>query len=305
MHEIRATLPAEHVDTAARLAHEAGITNVAVSDVCFHGREEALKVVSVETSTPKARAFVDALLGSLPLRGVDYSLTSRELRAIVNGDDILDLTRPMSEPFPDVIQDLWQLSHLTVSYLARAAAGAILLATGILDDNPVAIVVAALFLPFLAEVLAISFGLWSRDQRLILRGIKAVAVSTALAFAAGALVAAIQGGPIHFKGFKGPLASLAISAVIGVTAGLSNADDTGRRYLIGVAAAVQLAIFPVWLGAATVLGILDDVVWSRLESFLINLATILLGAMAAYTALHLQPGRGWASPRSGRAEEQK
>jgi hypothetical protein len=75
----------------------------------------------------------------------------------------------MSEPFPDVIQDLWQPSHLTVSYVGRAAAGAILLATGILDDNPVAIVVAALFLPFLAEVLAISFGLWSRDRRLILR----------------------------------------------------------------------------------------------------------------------------------------
>lgn len=28
-----------------------------------------------------------------------------------------------------------------------------------------------------------------------------------------------------------------------ITAGLSNADDMGRRYLIGVAAAVQLAIF--------------------------------------------------------------
>ena len=166
------------------------------------------QVVSVETSTPKARAFVEALLGSADLRGADYSLTSRELRAIVNGDDLSDLTQPMSEPFPDVIQDLWQLSHLTTSYVARAAAGAILLATGIIDDNPVAIVVAALFLPFLAEVLAVSFGLWSRDRRLILRGLRAVAVSTALAFAAGALVAAIQGGPIHFTAFKSPLASL-------------------------------------------------------------------------------------------------
>lgn len=73
--------------------------------------------------------------------------------------------------------------------------------------------------------------------------LRAVGVSTALAFAAGALVAAIQGGPVHFTAFKGPLASFAISAVIGVTAGLSNADDTGRRYLIGAAAAVQLAIF--------------------------------------------------------------
>src|SRR5438105_1674937 len=68
----------------------------------------------------------------------------------------LGLTRPMSEPFPDVIQDLWQLSHLTTSYITRAAAGAVLLATGILDNNAVAIVVAALFLPFLSEVLAVS-----------------------------------------------------------------------------------------------------------------------------------------------------
>ena len=302
MHEIRATLPPEHVDIAARLANEAGISSVAVSDVFLYGRKQGRKIVSVETSTPRARAFVDALLASPDLRGVDYSLTLRELRAIVSGEDILDLTRPMSEPFPDVIQDLWQLSHLTVSYFARAAAGATLLATGILDDNPVAIVVAALFLPFLAEVLAISFGLWSRDRRLVLRGIRAVAVSAVLAFAAGALVASIQGGPIHFTAFKSPLASFAVSAVIGITAGLSNADDTGRRYLIGVAAAVQLAIFPVWLGAAMIVGSPDGAVWTRLESFLINLVTISLAGVAAYAALHLQPGRGWASPRSGRAE---
>ncbi len=305
MHEIRATLPAQHVGTAVRLAHEAGIPSVAVSDVYLHGPEEGRKIVSVETSTPKARDFVDALLGAASLRGVDYSLTSRELRAIVSGEDLLDITRPMSEPFPDVIQDLWQLSHLTVSYFARAAAGAVLLATGVLDDNPIAIVVAALFLPFLAEVLAISFGLWSRDRRLIFRGIRAVVVSAALAFAAGAVVAAIQGGPIQFTAFKSPLASFAISGMIGITAGLSNADDTGRRYLIGVAAAVQLAIFPVWLGAATILGLADGVLWTRLESFLINLVTISLAAVAAYAALHLQPGRGWASPKSGRAEGHK
>jgi hypothetical protein len=55
-----------------------------------------------------------------------------------------------------------------------------LLATGILDNNAVAIVVAALFLPFLAEVLAMGFGLWSRDERLIARGLRAIAVSMGL-----------------------------------------------------------------------------------------------------------------------------
>jgi hypothetical protein len=305
MHEIRATLPPEHVERAARIAREVGINRIAVSDVYLLGQDATWRVVSVETSTPKACAFVEAFLDS-PEWGADYSLTSRELRAIVSDEDLSSLTRPMSEPFPDVIQDLWQLSHVTASYVARAAAGAILLATGILDNNAVAIVVAALFLPFLSEVLAVSFGLWSRDRRLILHGLRALGVSTALAFAAGALVAAIQGGPMNFSAFKGPLASFALSAIIGVTAGLSNADDTGRRYLIGVAAAVQLAIFPVWLGAASVLGLpSDDVLWSRLESFLINFGTISLSAVGAYAALHLRPGRGWSLPRSGRVERHK
>src|SRR5882724_378829 len=302
MHEIRATLPPEQVMAATRLAREAGIQRVSVADVYVHGPDQRRQVISVETSTPKARAFVEALLGSADIRRADCSITSRELRAIVNGEDLSVLTKPMSEPFPDVIQDLWQLSHLSVSYLARAAAGAILLATGIIDNNPVSIVVAALFLPFLSEVLAVSFGLWSRDRRLIFRGLRAIAVSTALAFAVGALVAAVQGGPILFTAFKSPLASFAISGAIGITAGLSSADDTGRRYLIGVAAAVQLAIFPVWLGAAMIIGLpAQDVLWSRLDSFLINLGTISLAAVTAYAALHLQPGRGWKAPRSGGA----
>ncbi len=259
------------------------------------------KVVSVETSTPKARLFVEAVLASPVLSAAEYSVTSRELRAIVDRTDLAEVTKPMSEPFPDVIQDLWQLSHVSPSYVGRAAAGGILLATGIIGDSAISIVVAALFLPFLAEVLAVSFGLWSGDRGLIRRGAGALVLSAALAFLGGALVAWCAGGPIRFADFKSPLPSFAISAVIGITAGLSNADDTGRRYLIGVAAAVQLAVFPTWLGAATVIGlparaILDE----RLLSFAINLATIAGTAVVAYAAVHLGDAPGWHAPRSGR-----
>ena len=299
MHEIRATVPPEYAAETARIAHEAGIERVAIADVYIHGPDLRRQIVSVETSTPKARLFVEAFLASPVLARSDSSLTSRELRAIIDGTDVAALTRPMSEPFPDVIQDLWQLSHLTASYLARAFAG-ILLATGIIDDNAVAIVVAALFLPFLSEVLAVSFGLWCRDRRLILRGLTAVAASTLLACAAGALVALFMGGPIHYQGFRSPLFSFALSAVIGITAGLSNADDTGRRYLIGVAAAVQLAIFPTWLGAAWIAGLPPQaILGQRLLSFAINFVTISATALIAYAALHLR-GTGWRPPRSGR-----
>ena len=238
MHEIRATLSPDCVAEAARLAHAAGITRVTVAEVFVHGPDAERRLVSVETSTPKARAFVEAFLNSPTLSQTDYTLTSREVRAIVDGESVASLTLPMSEPFTDVIQDLWQLSHVTANYVARAASGAILLASGIIENNPVAILVAALFLPFLAQVLAVSLGLWNRDRRLIVQGFRALVVSTMLAVTAGAVVDWIEGGPIRCADFKSPLSSFAISALIGITAGLSNADDTGRRYLIGVAAAV-------------------------------------------------------------------
>jgi hypothetical protein len=303
MHEIRATIPPDCVAEAARLAHAAGITRVTIAAVFVHGLDGERRLVSVETSTPNARDFVEAFLSSPVLSQTDYTLTSREVRAIVDDGSLASLTRPMSEPFTDVIQDLWQLGHVTTSYVARAAAGAILLATGIIEDNPIAIVVAALFLPFLAQVLAVSFGMWNRDRHLIFQGLRAILVSTALAVAAGAIVAWIEGGPIRFAGFKSPLSSFAISAVIGITAGLSNADDTGRRYLIGVAAAVQLAIFPVWLGTASVLGMPShEVLYPRLLSFTINVVSISTFAVASFAALHLGDGEGWKAPRSGRAK---
>lgn len=142
------TIPADAVQEAARLAHAAGISRVTVAEVFVRGPDEERRLVSVETSTPKARAFIESFLGSATLSRTDYTLTSREVRAIVDGESLASLTRPMREPFTDVLQDLWQLGHVTASYVARAAAGAILLATGIIEANPVVIVVAALFTPF-------------------------------------------------------------------------------------------------------------------------------------------------------------
>lgn len=288
MHEIRATLPPDCVSEAARLAHAAGVEAVTITEVFIHGPNQKRSVVSVETSTPRARAFVDSIRTSPIFSAIEYTLTSRELRAIVSKDSIGELTQPMREPFPDVIQDLWQLSHITPSYLGRAAGGAVLLATGIIEDSAIAIVTAALILPFLSQVLAISFGIWSRDTRLMRQGLLAILTSTSLALAAGAAVAWIEGGPIRFDDFQGPLPSFCISAVIGIAAGLSSADDAGRRYLIGVAAAVHFAIFPVWFGAALMLGVHDSGIAAKLLTFAINLVTISGTAALAYAILHLR-----------------
>ena len=81
-----------------------------------------------------------------------------------------------------------------------------------------------------------------------------LAVSMAVGIAGGAVAAFPIGGPLLFAGFKAPLLNGGLSAVIGAAAGLAGADDAGRRYLIGVAAAAQSGVFPVWAGLALLLG---------------------------------------------------
>lgn len=157
-----------------------------------------------------------------------------------------------------------------------------------LENSAIGIVVAALFVPFLSQVMAFSFGAWMRDRKLALHGLLAVGVSIVCSVAAGAVVAAMHGGPPAFQDFKRRAVSFAISAVIGIAAGLAVADDAGRRYLIGVAAAVQYAIFPCWFGISLVVGFPDSHVTAlRLETFAINVVTIAAGSAIAYAAAGL------------------
>ena len=64
MHEVRAALPPECVLEAVRLANSVGIERVTVTEAFVHGAETEVRVISVETSTPKARAFIEEFLGS-------------------------------------------------------------------------------------------------------------------------------------------------------------------------------------------------------------------------------------------------
>ncbi len=170
MHEVRATVPVERSAAVARIALDAGIENVSVYEIFVHGPETRRHVVSAEVPTPKARDFVHALLDSSCLVGPDCSISLRELRAIVNRKPLSEMTQPMVEPGPDVIEDLWLMSHVTPSYLGRAAGGAILMANGVVHNSAVEIVVATLILPFLSQVLAIGFGAWCGDRGCCAKG---------------------------------------------------------------------------------------------------------------------------------------
>jgi len=289
MHEIRVTVPEGRGKDVAELALRAGIKQVSMYQVFAYGPNRPKEVLSAETSTPKARHFADSVLTTPWFDSAECALSSRELRAIVADDHPREITQPMVEPPVNVFEDLWQLSDLTVSYFARALAGAILLAYGMLHDNPITIVVAALFLPFLSQVLAVSFGIWAGDWSLARQGCKALIVSTIASIFAGAVVTLLQGGPMLFTHFSSPLPSFAISAVIGAAAGPITADDAGRRYLIGVAAAVQYGMFPVWFGSCLVLGFPPaGITTERIGTFAINVVTIAAAALIAYLFLGIK-----------------
>ncbi|MBV9155609.1 MAG: DUF389 domain-containing protein [Acidobacteriaceae bacterium] len=289
MHEIRVTVPQGRAKDVAELALRAGITQASVYPVFAYGPNQKKEVVSAETSTPKAKQFADSVLTSSWFDIADCSISSRELRAVVTNAPPHDITQPMLEPPVNVFEDLWQLSHVTPSYIARAFAGAILLAHGMMQDNPITIVVAALFLPFLSQVLAISFGAWAGDLALAKQGIKALVVSTVLSIAAGAIVTLLQGPPMLFYSFTAPLPSFALAVVIGVTAGILTEDDAGRRYLIGVAAAVSYGIFPVWFGFCLVAGFPAwTITATRLSAFAINVACITGFALIGYLLLDIK-----------------
>jgi len=272
------------------MAQAAGVGQVGMYDVFVHGPNRLKKVLSIETSTPRAKAFLDALFATEWFDPTQDSVTARELRAIFAQEPMAEVTRPVVEPALDVLQDLWQLSHLTPSYIGRAAGAAVLLAHGMFENSAVSIVVAALFLPFLPLVLAVSFGLWVRDRALAIQGLRALSVSTILSVAAGAVVGLFHKEPMQFHAFEPPLVCLAISAVIGIAAGLASADDAGRRYLIGVAAAVQYAVFPVWVGICLIHGFPDAAtIGTRIGSFAVNIATIAGMATLAYAWAGMRP----------------
>lgn len=74
--------------------------------------------------------------------------------------------------------------------------------------------------------------------------------------------------------------------MFGCAAGLSTADDTGRRYLIGVAAAAQSGIFAVWVGIALVLGFPGwEVTVARIATLFLNIGAIGTAACCAYAWL--------------------
>lgn len=286
MHQVTVTAPQGKGEQVAELALENGISSPSVYQVYDFGSKQDKDVVEADAATPQASQFVKAVIAAPFFDPKEYSVTSDELVGIVQNEPPGETGKPMSITPVDVLQDLWMQSHITVSYVGRAAVAALLLAYGMIEGDLLTMFAALLFTPFLAQDLAISFGLLMKDYLLARQGLLAIGASTVIAVLAGAVVASILGGPMQFDQFASIQANFAISFIVAVAASLATADMSGRREFIGVAAAAQFALFPVWFGISLVLGFPDrDTTTWRLLTFFVNVVTILLVSMGVYVLL--------------------
>lgn len=294
MRLVSVTAPKGKGVEVARLALDAGISRASVHEVQIHthnGDIEIEDVVEISSSTPQAKAFVDALMSAPLYEPGTYSITIRQPLSVVSKESPLEVTRPVVVPTVDILEDLWQFSHLTFSFVGRFFIGALLLSYGMIQSNLLLIIAGLLFMPFLPLLLAVGFGLWTREWRLAGQGIFALLVATSLTAVGSIVVALMTGPPLRFEPTGSLLASFLISLAIGVAASLATADDVGRRELIGLAATSQVALIPAWLGITSVFGFSPLAVTSpveRIVTFFLVTGTVISSAFITYALLRMR-----------------
>jgi hypothetical protein len=276
-------------ESVAQTAFSVGIENVSfyqTESLQSNGKRETKDTIDIETSTPKGKRFLDALVAADFYEPEKFSVAVRQPRAILSKDNLRETTKPLVEPSLDILEELWQFSHVTYGFVGRFFIGACLLAYGLIQQQTLIIIAGLLFLPLLPLLLGIGFGAWTRNWRLVGQAFAAFLVAAALLVAGGATVGALSDPPIKYDEFSPLAVSFLISLAVGVAAALANIDDVGRRELIGLAATAQIAIIPVWFGAAAVLGFpataSESEIAQRGGAFLMNSLTIIAASLAVY-----------------------
>jgi len=289
---VKITGPNNTGPAVAKIAFSVGIKEVSVQKAESHkasGEIETKDAVDIQTSTPKAKHFIDALLQADFYNQKEYSIAVRQPRSIISGESLRELTRPIVEPATDILEELWQFSHITIGFVGRIFIAACLLAYGLIHQQTLVIIAGLLFLPLLPLLLAVGFGAWTKQPKLSLQGAAAFLLAIALLILGGVLIAAVSSPPLKYDEFNPMLVGWLISLAVGVAAGLANADDVGSRQLIGLAATAQIAIVPVWFGICFVFGFPsttnEDEITTRALGFGLNVFTIIAASLATYVLL--------------------
>lgn len=287
MREIKIRAPLGASKKLSHLALQSGISEATSHVVRVHGAAaEEAEEFKVKSSAPRIKAFLSALSRAPFYERSGYQVSAHAVLAIVGRETLSSVTAPVPVPFMEIQQDLWQYCQLTASFAVRAAVSAGLLAYALIKDDTVLAIGAMIFTPFSPLVLAMAFGLASRCARLTAQGVKAFLAALALTVAAAALTAAAAGGPLLFANFGGLGTNLAMSATIGLLAAVADADEVGRRQLIGLAMAYPFVKFPVWMGIALIQGFPDrTTTFSRLGALAGNAILMTLTAAFVYRSM--------------------
>ncbi|MBA4122053.1 MAG: hypothetical protein H0X72_06285 [Acidobacteria bacterium] len=253
------------------------------------GEPQTKDVVDIETSTPKAKHFIDALLAADFYNSEEFSIAIRQPRSIISGDSLRELTEPLVVPATDIFEELWQFSHITVGFVGRNFIAACLLAYGLIHQQILLMIAGLLFLQLLPILLAIGFGAWTRTWKLVGQSASAFIVAIILLTLGGVSVAALTNPPLKYDEFNSTFVGFLISLAVGIAAGLANSDDVGRREFLGLAATAQIAIIPVWFGICFVFGFPtttgQDEITTRALGFGLNILTIIIASLATYILL--------------------
>ncbi|HVF51619.1 MAG TPA: DUF389 domain-containing protein [Pyrinomonadaceae bacterium] len=294
MRLVKVAAPEGKAAEIAQLAFGVGIGQVSTTqEVVYHddGSSETKDVVNVDTATPKAKAFVEAVLSAPFFDRQKYSINIREPRAIYGREHPSRVTRPFALPETDLLEELWQFSHVTLSFVGRVLVGSLLLAFGMVQANLLFMIAGLLFLPFLPLILAMGFGTLAREWRLVGQGLLAFVVGTGLILLGGVIIGLLTEPPLKFQEFNPMLTSILFSVAVGIAAALATSDDVGRREMIGLAASSQVAIIPAWLGVSLVFGFPRTDTGSPVQrslTFLINIVAIIVTSLITYALIGMR-----------------
>lgn len=292
MRLIRVNSPEGRGADVAQIAFSEGISQVSISRVESHradGDKKTKEIVDIETSTPKGKRFVDALLAADFYNAEDFTVNIRQPRSIISSESARELTKPLVVPATDIFEELWQFSHITVGFIGRNFIAACLLAYGLIHQQILLMIGGLLFMQLLPLLLAIGYGAWTGAWKLVGQSVLAFVIAIVLLTAGGAFVASISDPPLKYDEFNTMLVGFLISIAVGIGAGLANSDDVGRREFLGLAATAQIAIVPVWFGISFIFGFPNttsqEEITTRALGFGLNILTLIVASLTTYVLL--------------------
>ncbi|HEV7332693.1 MAG TPA: hypothetical protein VGN63_16760 [Flavisolibacter sp.] len=292
MRLITVRTPAGDGKRVADIAFEKGVKEVAINNAEVYRSDEGVTtqdVVNIETATPIAKKFIEALMAAPFYDAASYSFTVRHPEALFGAKPPKEEIHPIVRPTTDVYEELYQFTKVTVSLVGRVFLSSVLLAYGMVEDFIPLVIAGLLFLPYHHHMIGLALGGVIKEWRFFQQAALALLVSTVLIFLAGLCVGLLTKPPLLFEIKGSPLSGALLAAAIGVAAGLGSIDDAGRRELIGLAATAHISIYPAWLGLQVVFGEAGPhKITEHLLSFLINVVTLIFAAIITYAVAGMQ-----------------